>query len=124
MRIATLSDAAALLAPFFAEAAEERVVAVHVGAGRELLAVTLEEVGGQEDVALPVRSIAAGALRLGAAAVLVAHNHPSGDPAPSAADKEATRRLADALRPLGVRLLDHIVFAGGECRSMAALGLL
>jgi DNA repair protein RadC len=124
MRIATFRDAAPLLAPFFAEAEEERVVAMHLDAERLLLGVTLEQVGGRDDVELPVRSIVAAALRLGAAGVIVAHNHPSGDPEPSAADKDATRRLADALRPVGIRLLDHIVFAGGDCRSMAALGLL
>lgn len=124
MRIATPDDATALLAPFFADAAEERVVAMHLDADRALLAVTLEQVGGAGDVALPVGALAAAALRLGANAVIVAHNHPSGDPAPSAADQGATRRLADALRPLGVQLLDHLVFAGGECRSMAAAGLL
>jgi DNA repair protein RadC len=124
MRITTLHDAEPLLAPYFADAAEERVVAAHLGEDQSLLAVTLEETGGRDDVALPIRGIAASALRLGAAAVIVAHNHPSGDPEPSAADKEATRRLAEALRPLGVRLVDHLIFAAGACRSMAAEGLL
>ncbi|HEY0314284.1 MAG TPA: JAB domain-containing protein [Allosphingosinicella sp.] len=124
MRIATLDDATALLAPFLAGAEEERVLAVHLDGDRMLLAVTFEQAGSRDDVALPLRSIAAAALRLQAAAIIVAHNHPSGDPAPSAADRDATRRLADVLRPLGIRLLDHIVFADGESRSMAAMGLL
>ena len=124
MRIATLADATALLAPFLAGADEERVLAIHLDGDRRLLAVTFEQSGSLGDVVLPLRSIAAAALRLDADAIIVAHNHPSGDPAPSAADKDATRRLADALRPLGIRLLDHIVFADGESRSMAALGLL
>jgi len=124
MRIATLSDAEPLLAPFFADVAEERVIAVHLRQDLTLLAVTFEQAGERDEVPLPIRAIAASALRLDAAALLIAHNHPSGDPAPSAADEAATRRLADALRPLGVRLLDHIVFAPGGCRSMAAMGLL
>ena len=124
MRIATLNDAEPLFAPFFAGAKEERVVAMHLREDLSLLAVTLEQIGDRDDVDLPLRTIAASALRLGTAALIVAHNHPSGDPEPSAADKDATRRLADALRPLGVRLVDHVVFASGDCRSMAALGLL
>jgi DNA repair protein RadC len=124
MRIATLQDATPLLAPFFAAADQERVVAMHLDADRMLLAVTLERVGGPDDVALSLGSLAAAALRLGSSAVILAHNHPSGDAAPSAADRDATRRLADALRPLGVQLLDHLVFAGDACRSMAAAGLL
>jgi DNA repair protein RadC len=124
MRIATLQDAATVLSPFFEGAEAERVVAMHLSAGQELLGVTLEEVGGRDEVALPVRAIVASTLRLGAAGLLVAHNHPSGDPEPSAADRDATRRLADALGALGVRLVDHLVFAGGDLRSMAAMGLL
>jgi DNA repair protein RadC len=124
MRIATLRDAALLLAPFFAEASEERIVVMHLAGDRALLAVTVEQIGFEVEVELPIRAIAASTLRLGAAATIVAHNHPSGDPEPSLADKAATRRLADALRPLGIRLLDHIVFAGDDSRSMAALGLL
>jgi DNA repair protein RadC len=124
MRIATLREAATLLAPFFAGAAEERVVAIHLGADRLLLAVTFETVGAAEDVALPVRAIAASALRLGAAGLIVAHNHPSGDPTPSEMDKAATRRLGDAARAAGLKLLDHIVYADGAVRSMAEMGLL
>lgn len=124
MRIATPDDAAALLAPFFATAEVERVVAVHLDAGGELIGVTVEEIGDAAEAALPIGAMLASALRLRAEAMIVAHNHPSGNPEPSAADKEATRRLADAMRPLGLRLTDHLVFAGGGCRSMAALGLL
>ena len=54
----------------------------------------------------------------------IAHNHPSGDPSPSRADIEATRRLAEAAAALGIRLHDHLIFAGGDCRSFRALGLL
>jgi DNA repair protein RadC len=124
MRIATLHDAEPLLAAFFAGAEEERVVAMHLDSARLVLGLTLERIGGREDVDLPLGAIAASALRLGAVALIVAHNHPSGDPEPSDADKAATLRLADALRPLGVRLLDHLIFAGDDSRSMAALGLL
>lgn len=54
------------------------------------------------------------ALRHGAAAVIVAHNHPSGDPAPSKADLDMTRRLADAAKILGVTLADHVVLGRPE----------
>ena len=48
------------------------------------------------------------------AAVIVCHNHPSGDPTPSPEDREATRRLAEAADILGIRLLDHIVLGSGS----------
>lgn len=75
-------------------------------------------------VALPVRRIIADALALDAAALLLAHNHPSGDPTPSRADLAATRRLADVAHPLGLRIADHLVFGRGGCRSFRKLGLL
>lgn len=58
------------------------------------------------------------ALRRGAAALVVAHNHPSGDPEPSAEDVEVTRRLLDAGRLLGVPLLDHVVLGRGAYVSL------
>src|SRR3954470_13827545 len=123
MRIATAEDAARLLAPWFDSADVERVVVVHLDAGQRPLAVTLEAIGAVEDVDLPVRAIAASALKAGAAAVVVAHNHPSGNPEPSEADIEHTRRLAEALAAMDVRLVDHLVFAGAEVLSFRALGL-
>jgi DNA repair protein RadC len=124
MRIATAEDAARLLAPYFESADTERVVVMHLDQEGCLLAVTLEAAGGEEDVDLSARAIAGAALRLGAAGIIVAHNHPSGNPEPSAADRGATRRLADTLAAVGVRLQDHLIFGGEETRSFRALGLL
>ena len=64
------------------------------------------------------REVFGPALREAAAAVLVAHNHPSGDPSPSAEDHAVTRRLGRAARLLGVPLLDHLVLGGGTFRSL------
>lgn len=64
------------------------------------------------------------ALALNAAAVLLAHNHPSGSTEPSAADRALTSRLKAALGLVDVRLLDHFVVTAGEVVSMAARGLM
>lgn len=64
------------------------------------------------------REVFAPALREGAAAILVAHNHPSGDPGPSTEDQAVTRRLGRAARVLGVPLLDHLVLAGSAFCSL------
>lgn len=69
------------------------------------------------------RVVAERALRLGAAALIVAHNHPSGVCEPSMADQAITRRLKDALDLLDIRLLDHFVVGDGQPVSMAARGL-
>ena len=81
--------------------------------------------GGNAAVALPVRAIIADAARLGSAGVVLAHNHPSGDPTPSADDCRATRTLARAGETIDMAVVDHLVFApGGECRSFRRMGLL
>ena len=70
------------------------------------------------------RIVAERALRLSAAAVIVAHNHPSGVSEPSLADQAITRRLKDALLLLEIRLLDHFVVGDGAPVSMASRGML
>lgn len=62
-------------------------------------------------------------LEKNAAAVILAHNHPSGDAAPSQSDRRITQRLKDALALIDVRVLDHIV-VGEDCYSMAEGGML
>lgn len=57
-----------------------------------------------------------------AASIIVVHNHPSGNPEPSAEDIEVTRQLADAGRLLGIPLHDHIIIAGNRHTSMAERG--
>ncbi|ODT96623.1 MAG: DNA repair protein RadC [Rhodanobacter sp. SCN 67-45] len=69
------------------------------------------------------REVVRAALGINASAAILAHNHPSGIAEPSAADRAITNELRDALRLVGVRILDHIV-VGAECVSMADRGFL
>lgn len=68
------------------------------------------------------RQVVKRALLLNAAALIVTHNHPSGIPEPSEADRQLTQRLKDALALIEVRLLDHFVVGDGEPVSLAELG--
>ena len=70
------------------------------------------------------RVVAEKALRHGAAALIAAHNHPSGIGEPSLADQAITRRLKEALALLDIRLLDHFVVGDGTPVSMASRGLI
>ncbi|MGS0621226.1 JAB domain-containing protein [Xanthomonas oryzae] len=69
-----------------------------------------------------MREVARKALQLNASAVIVSHNHPSADPAPSSADVVMTKRLREVLELVDVRLLDHIVVGGNRTVSMAESG--
>jgi len=68
------------------------------------------------------RVVAQRALQHNAAAVILFHNHPSGSPEPSAADRVITTRLKDVLGLLDVRVIDHIICAGTQTASLAARG--
>jgi DNA repair protein RadC len=70
------------------------------------------------------REVFAPALRESAAAILVVHNHPSGDPQPSREDHEVTQRLVRAGEILGIRVVDHLVIGGLEFTSFARTGQL
>ena len=70
------------------------------------------------------REVARRALELSASAVLLAHNHPSGDPAPSRADIEMTKQVVEALRVLGISVPNHFIVAGDQVASLRAQGLM
>ena len=70
------------------------------------------------------REVVREALRLNAAAVILSHNHQSGETRPSRADEQLTSTLKTALALVDVRVLDHIITAGGESLSMAEKGLI
>ncbi len=68
------------------------------------------------------REVVREALNLNAAAVILGHNHPSGVPEPSAADRAVTARMKQALSLVDIRLLDHFIVSGGLSTSMATRG--
>ena len=70
------------------------------------------------------REVVMEALAVNAAAVILAHNHPSGVAEPSQADERITRRLKSALELVDIRLLDHLIIGAGRATSLASRGLL
>jgi DNA repair protein RadC len=79
-----------------------------------------DEFGGE----FPIREIVADAAIHRSSGIVLAHNHPSGDPRPSESDCRATLRLVTAAEALDCAVLDHLVFAGTECTSFRRIGLL
>ena len=70
------------------------------------------------------REVVRRALELSASALILVHNHPSGDPTPSSADVDMTRQVVDAARPLRIAIHDHLIAARDGVASLKALGLM
>lgn len=79
-------------------------------------------IGNLDSAPVHPREVFGPAVRRGAAAVIVAHNHPSGDPTPSPLDIDVTKRLIKASEVLGIRLLDHVIVGNGCFTSMKSEG--
>ena len=110
--------ARALFAPAFDGARDERLYVAHLNAGNRLLGLRIHYASRNKPVVFPVRSIISDAMSLGSGALVLAHNHPSGDPTPSATDIETTRRLVQVARPIGIIVRDHLVF--GDCERFVS----
>ena len=87
----------------------ESFFAALLDARHRLLSLQLISIGSVDATQVHPREVFSPAIRDGAAAVVVAHNHPSGDPTPSADDRRVTERLRAAGAVIGIELLDHIV---------------
>ena len=90
-----------------------------------LRALAFEELfrGSIDGAEVHPRTVVERALAHSAAAVIVGHNHPSGNPEPSAADRAVTVRIKQALGLVDIRLLDHVIVGDGAATSMARLGM-
>jgi DNA repair protein RadC len=102
----------------------EILLALHLDSGLHLLADEVLGVGTLDSVHVPCREIVRRALELGSAAIIMVHNHPSGDATPSHKDVAVTRRLTSIAKELDLRLLDHIIIAGRCWTSMRARRLM
>jgi len=125
LRLNGLDAARRFFAGCLAEAdpAQEHLWVAHVDDDSRCIHLTRHD-GEADGARLPIREIVVDAARHGSSGILLAHNHPSGDVTPSATDKRLTRRLALVGEAMDVAILDHLVLAGEDCRSMRQLGLL
>lgn len=95
-----------------------------VNAKMELAAKENVSIGSINSSNASPREVFAGAVRKGAFAVILVHNHPSGDPSPSQSDREVTRQLCRAGELLGIQVLDHIIVGDGRYFSFKEENLL
>lgn len=101
----------------------ERFVVAYLDSQHRLIRQELHAVGTVTQAAVRPREVARRALELHASAVILGHNHPSGDLEPSPADEVLTATIKRALRGLDVRVLDHVIVSGNRWLSMAERGL-
>lgn len=120
----SVEAAAALLRPYFAGKQKEHVVALLLDARRRLIRLSPVAVGSLSASLVHPRELFKEAIAASAAAVIVAHNHPSGDPQPSEHDVELTQRLVEAGRLLGIEVLDHLIVGRDGVVSLRAAGLI
>ncbi len=89
-----------------------------------LIADEVQQSGTVNHTPVYPREVMKRALELGASAIVMAHNHPSGNPSPSKADIEMTKEVREAGSRLGITLHDHIIVAKGGTTSFKSLGIL
>ena len=116
------ADAAAVLLPLLQDRDREACLLVALDSKHRLLDLVPVSVGSVDHTFMAPREIFRDALLHGAAAIMVAHNHPSGDPTPSPEDRAITRRLTHAGSTLGITVLDHLIVGGRDWISLAQRG--
>lgn len=107
-----------------AAAPVEQVRVLHLNTRNMLIRDELMAEGSIDQAPVYIREIAKRAMELGSAAVILVHNHPSGDPTPSRADIDITRQVVGALKPLGITVHDHIVMGANSHASLKSQGLM
>lgn len=118
-------DAASILADFLVGADREHFVVMCLDNKNKVNAINVAAVGILNAAPVHPREVFKPAILSNAAAVILGHNHPSGDPTPSREDMEIARRLVEVGRILGIEVLDHLVIGDdGRFVSMKERGLL
>lgn len=102
----------------------ERVRVLHLDTKNRLIRDEAIAEGSIDQAAVYVREVIARAVQVGSASLILVHNHPSGDPAPSRQDIALTREIAEAARPLGITVHDHVIIGTTGHASLRALGLM
>ena len=112
-------DVVGLLRAFLRDDPRERFAVVYLDTRHRPIAVHEASVGTCDAVPVHPREVFGPAVALSATAIVVAHNHPSGDPTPSPEDRAVTERLRAAGELLGIAVLDHVVIGERRYYSFA-----
>ena len=102
----------------------EQFRVLHLDRRNHLLEAETVASGTHDHAPVYVREVVRRALELSASAIILIHNHPSGDPSPSQADIEMTRRIVEAARVFDLQVHDHLIVSRGGTASLRSLGLM
>lgn len=123
--VSTPEDVVALCGPRLRGLDREHFLTLALNTKNRLLKIIEVSVGSLNASIVHPRELFKDAIRVSSASVVVVHNHPSGDPTPSGADIQLTRRLMKAGDVLGIEVLDHVVIGdAGEFSSLRESGLM
>ena len=122
--VETAEAAAALLRPALADKKKEHFVALLLDSRHRVIRLQPIAVGSLSASLVHPREVFREAITASAACVILAHNHPSGDPEPSDHDLTLTKRLVQAGKLLGIEVLDHLIIGSGRPVSLKALGVI
>ncbi|HUX06456.1 MAG TPA: DNA repair protein RadC [Acidobacteriota bacterium] len=122
--VKTPEQAAALLTPRYGDRSKEHVGLLALDAKNRVVKEIVVSVGTLDGSLVHPREVFRPAVLANACAVILFHNHPSGDTEPSAKDIEVTHRLAEAGKVMGLELVDHIIVARNRFVSLRRLGLM
>ena len=115
------AQAVHVIRTYLAETDREHLLALTVDTKNRLIGINTVSVGSLSSSLGHPREVFKAAILQNAAAIILAHNHPSGDPTPSSEDRALTERIKQASELLGIRLLDHIVVGDGTERFFSFL---
>ena len=123
IRIRKASDVVPLLNHLL-DRPQEHVISISLSGAHEVIKIRTVSIGLLTSCPIHPREVFVGPIMDRAFSVILAHNHPSGDPTPSEEDKKVTRHLALAASTLGIKLLDHIIVARRGFYSFQEAGIL
>lgn len=109
---------------FLMKETKEMFVTLHLDGKNRIMAMDLVSIGSLNQSIVHPREVFKTACLSNAAALILIHQHPSGDPSPSSEDIAITRRLKEAGEILGIKVLDHVIVGEGEYVSFVERGLL
>ena len=123
-RVDTVERAAEAIMADLKDEKREHVISMMLNAKCEIEAKSTISIGELTNSSMHPREVFSPAIKRGAAAIIIAHNHPSGDPTPSDQDISVTNRIAKAGEIIGIKLYDHIIVGAGNNVSMREMGFI